>query len=140
LFTLLAQAAKALISGGPQPLALITELLDLSQALIKHGFEFNSFRLTDTQFDCFIHDSISSHRQHYLIAIGLQVQGEVFSILDSPSSIFDLLCYTEAMSETLTYPPEAYGQLFLTLYEQLNGPESMEPMLEQKGRSYQARI
>jgi hypothetical protein len=44
------------------------------------------------------------------------------------------------MSETLTYPPEAYGQLFLTLYEQLNGPESMEPMLEQKGRSYQARI
>lgn len=44
------------------------------------------------------------------------------------------------MSEKLTYPPEAYGQLFLTLYEQLNGPESLEPMLEQKGRSYQARI
>jgi len=44
------------------------------------------------------------------------------------------------MSEVLTYPPETYCQLFLTLYEELNDPESMEPVLEPKGRSYNARI
>ncbi|RMG51613.1 MAG: hypothetical protein D6723_10340 [Acidobacteria bacterium] len=44
------------------------------------------------------------------------------------------------MSEVLTYPPDAYSELFLTLYEQLNGEDSTGPMTERRGPNYDARI